>query len=101
MQADGSLERDRDRGRLAQDVLDNPVYVESHAAIEQEVIRQWREARNPQDREQLHQLLLMHERAKAALESVMRTGKLAEAELQRKLTRAEQIGQVYQRRWAA
>jgi hypothetical protein len=42
----------------------------------------------------------MHERAKAALESVMRTGKLAEAELQRKLTRAEQIGQVYQRRWA-
>lgn len=89
-----SLEQERDRGRLAQEVLDNAVYVESHAAIEQEVIRQWREARNPQDREQLHQLLLMHERAKAALEQVMRTGQLAQAELQRKATKAEQIGRV-------
>lgn len=96
-----SHEAEVQRGKLAQEVLDNPVYVESHAAIEQELIRQWREARDQQDREQLHQLLLMHERAKAAMEAVMRTGKLAEAELQRKLTRAEQIGQVYQRRWAA
>lgn len=95
-----SLEKERDRGRLASDVLDNPVYAEAHAAIEQEVIRQWRDARNPQDREQLHQLLLMHERAKAALEQVMRTGKLAQAELQRKATKAEQIGNEYQRRWA-
>lgn len=101
MKADGTLERDRERGRLAQDVLDNPIYAEAHAAIEQEVIKQWREARNTQDREQLHQLLLMHAKAKAALEQVMRTGQLAEAELQRKATKAEQIGQVLNRRFAA
>ena len=52
-------EEDRERGRQAQAVLENPVYAEAHAAIEQEVIKQWRDARNPQDREQLHQLLLM------------------------------------------
>ena len=101
MIADGSLESDRERGRLAREVLDNPIYAEAHTAIEQEVIKQWREARNPADREQLHQLLLMHERAKAAMESVMRTGQLAEAELQRKTSRAEQIGQVLNRRFAA
>lgn len=95
-----TLEQERERGYQAQAVLENPVYAEAHAAIEQEVIKQWREARNPQDREQLHQLLLMHERARAALEQVMRTGKLATADLQRKASKAEQIGNVYQRRWA-
>lgn len=98
---DGSLESDRERGRLAREVLDNPIYAEAHAAIEQEVIKQWREARNTQDREQLHQLLLMHAKAKTALESVMRTGQLAEAELQRKASRAEQIGQVLNERFTA
>lgn len=95
-----SLETERDRGRLASEVLENPIYAEAHAAIEQEVIRQWRDARSPQDREQLHQLLLMHARAKEALEQVMRTGLIASAELQRKATKAEQIGSEYQRRWA-
>lgn len=88
------------RGRLAQEVIDNPIYAEAHAAIEQEIIRQWREARNPEDREQLHQLLLMHARAKTALESVMRSGQVAEAELSRKVSRAEQIGNAYAQRWA-
>lgn len=101
MHPDGSHERDKERGRLAQEVLDNPIYAEAYTAIENEVIRQWREARNPQDREQLHQLLLMHERARTALESVMRTGLVAEAELSRKLSRAEQIGQTLNARWAA
>ena len=89
------------RGKLAQEVLDNPIFIEAHEAIEQETIRLWREARNPEDREQLHQLLLMHAKAKAAMESVMRSGQVAEAELIRKQSRAEQIGDVYARRWAA
>lgn len=86
-----SLQAEMERGALAREVIDNPVYAEAWAAIEQEVIRQWREARNPQDREQLHQFLLMHEKARTALESVMRTGQLAEAEIARKQSRAEQM----------
>jgi hypothetical protein len=90
------------RGKQAQAIIEDPIYIEAHAAIEHEVVQQWREARNPQDREQLHQLLLMHGKAKTALESVMRTGLLAEAELSRKLSRAEQqIGYLSQRRSAA
>jgi hypothetical protein len=89
MQADGSLERDRQRGQLAQAVLDNPIYAEAHEAIEAEIIRQWREARNADDREQLHQLMLTHAKVKAVLEAVMRTGTVAAAELDRKMGRAE------------
>lgn len=89
------------RGKRAQEVLDNEVYAEAWTAIETEIIRQWREARNADDREQLHQLLMMHGKARTALEAVMRSGQVAEAELSRKLSRAEQIGRVYSQRWAA
>jgi hypothetical protein len=84
-----SLASDVQRGKRAQEVIDNEVYAQAWAAIEQEIIGQWRDARNPQDREQLHQLLLMHAKAKTALEAVMRSGEIAEAELARKQTRAE------------
>lgn len=84
-----SAEADILRGRRAQEVLDNEVYIEAHAAVEAEIIRQWREARNADDREQLHQLLLMHGKGKEALESVMRSGAIADAELQRRMGRAE------------
>jgi hypothetical protein len=96
-----SHEADVLRGNRAQEVLDNEVYAQAWAQIEQETIRLWREARDPTEREQLHQFLLMHEKAKRVLESVMRTGLLAQAELGRKLSRAEQIGQAYGTRWAA
>lgn len=86
-----SLEAEALRGKQAQEVIDNPIYAEAWTALEQGIIEQWRAARNPADREQLHQLLLMHEQARTALESVMRTGELARAELARKLSRAEQM----------
>ncbi len=89
-----SLEGDKERGRQAQEILDSPIYKESHAGIEAEIIRQWREARNSDDREQLHQLLLMHGKAKTALESVMRSGLLADADLGRKMGRAEAMAAV-------
>lgn len=96
-----SYEADALRGKQAQEVIESEVYAEAWAQLEQEIIRQWREARNAQDREQLHQLLLMHAKAKTALESVMRNGEVAQVELARKQSRAEQISSVYQKRWAA
>lgn len=86
-----SNETDVRRGQRAQEVLDNPVYAEAWTLIEQEIITQWRQARNADDREQLHQFLLMHGKAKAALETVMRSGEVAQAELQRQASRAEQM----------
>lgn len=82
-----SYERDAQRGRLADEVLQNEVYAEAYSLIEQEVIQKWREARSPQDREQLHQMLQMLGKVRGALETVMRSGKVAEAEIQRRSLR--------------
>lgn len=80
-----------ERGRQAQAVLDNPVYAESYGLIEAEIQRKWRESRSPDEREELHLLLRMLDKAKNVLESTMRAGKLAEAELARKQTQAEKM----------
>lgn len=86
-----SLEHEALRGRQAQEVIDNPIYAEAFGTIEREIIAAWRAARDAQDREQLHQLLGLLEKVQIALESVMRTGEVAKAELARKQTRAEQM----------
>ncbi len=96
-----SDELDVQRGRQAQEVIDNPIYIEAFELLEQEIIKQWRDARETQDREQLHQLLLMLGKSKTTIESVMRSGEIAAAEIARKQSRADQIGSLYQRRWAS
>lgn len=86
-----SLETEARRGLLAKEVLDNEIYTEAHASVEAEIIRLWREARDPADREQLHALLGLHDKIRTAMESVMRSGELAQAELARKQTQAENM----------
>jgi len=89
------------RGKRAQEVLDNEVYAESYALLESEVIQKWRESRNPEDREQLHQFLLMLAKVQNALESVMRSGLISADLVGRQQSKADQIGEAYARRWAA
>jgi SAM-dependent MidA family methyltransferase len=88
-----SLERESERGRLAADVLKNEVYVEAYTKLETEIIEKWREARSTQDREQLHQMLLLLAKVQRALESVMSSGKVADAEIQRRSLK-DKIGRV-------
>jgi hypothetical protein len=87
-----SLENEALRGQMAASVLDNPVYAESYTLIEQEITRLWRESRDADEREQLHQLLRMLDKARNVLESTMRSGKVAAKELQRQRSLPERIG---------
>lgn len=84
-------QQEAERGRWAQAVLDNPVYAESYGLIEAEIARVWRASRDPDEREQLHLLLRMLDKAKNVLESTMRTGQLAEDAIKRKQTQAEKM----------
>ncbi len=79
-----SLEQDVERGRQAQEVLGNAVYAESYTLIEQEIYKAWQNSRDQAEREQLHQLLRMLEKAKTVLESTMRSGKIAADQLVQK-----------------
>lgn len=87
-----SLGADTERGRLALDVLNNTVYAEAYAQIEEEITRKWRDSRDKDEREQLHQLLLMLTKVQRALETTMRSGKVASAELSRRASLPERIG---------
>lgn len=86
-----TLEYDVDRGRKAEEVLNNPVYADAYTRIEQEITRKWRESRDKEEREQLHQLLRMLDKARTVLESTMRSGKVAAKELERRRSLPERV----------
>jgi len=87
-----SLEQDVERGRRADEVLNNDVYAESYALIEQELVRLWRESRDKNEREDIHKLLRMLEKARNVLESTMRSGKLAADQLRQKQSLLQRVG---------
>ena len=81
-----------ERGRQAQAVLDNPVYADGYAAIEQELMHKWRDSRDAHEREQLHRLLMALQLIRSRLEATMRTGKVALDKITHRQTLAERIG---------
>lgn len=87
-----SDERDADRGRMAQDVLDNPVYAESYALIEKELTYKWLESRDAHEREHLHRLAMALKLVKSSIETTMRNGKVSAKELERKRSLVDRIG---------
>lgn len=87
-----SLEQEVERGRHAEEVLNNPVYVEAYALIEQGITEQWRQSRDASEREQLHQLLRMVDKARTVVETTMREGRIAADKLKQRRSLAERIG---------
>ena len=87
-----SLERDAERGRLAEEVLANEVYAESWEQVERGLKRKWWESRDAEEREALHRLAQSLRAARLVLEATMRSWKVALADLERKRTLAERIG---------
>lgn len=84
------------RGKLASDVLDNPVYQDAYSTIEGALIKRWRESTDPAEREECHKLLGLLGKVKAVTEGVMRAGKLEESELIRKRNFRDKV-----KAWAA
>lgn len=74
-----------ERGRLAAEVLNNPVYVEAHEAIETEIINAWRDAKDEQTREHLHRMLRCLSKVRQVMQGVMTSG-----EIERRKLEAEQ-----------
>lgn len=85
-------EADMRRGQLAEDVLNNEVYVDSCDRIKQGIRQKWEDSRDRDDREHLHRLLMAVRLIESELASVMRSGKVAAKELERKRTLSERIG---------
>lgn len=86
------LEQEAERGRLADEVLKNPVYTEAYEQIERGITEQWRNSRDASEREQLHQLLRMLDKARNVLETAMREGRIAQDKLAQRASLASRIG---------
>jgi hypothetical protein len=67
------------RGVMAREVLDNPIYTEAYANIEERLINQMAlAATTPEMGERLRQLLVAHRTARRYLEQTIVTGQMAE-----------------------
>lgn len=77
------FDHDRAKGVRARELLDNPLMVESFAAVKAEYIEAWEKspARDSEAREKLWVMVKLIDRVKAHLEQMVDNGKLADAEL--------------------
>lgn len=92
-----SAENDIDRGRLAQEVLNNPAFADAFDKIDKEIVSKWRDAKDKDDREHLHRCLMCLQLVKGALSSAVITGQVAQQMLEQKLTWAEKAGKTVRR----
>lgn len=80
-----SIEHDLTRGRIAQSLLENEVYVEAVSAVRSAIINQW-ESCPIRDTEGQHELKLMLKLLgdlQSNIKTAMETGKLAKVHLER------------------
>lgn len=68
---------DIERGDRAREVLENQVYIEAFEAIEQELIKSWKQSKSADDRESLWLEQKLLSKVQTHLLIAMQTGKLA------------------------
>ena len=90
-----SLQDETRRGDLARQVIENEVYADAYALIEQEITHSWQESRNPAEREELHRALRSLKKVQAVLQSTMDSGKVAAAQITLDRNRVQRIGDYF------
>lgn len=81
-----------ERGRLATEVLENPVYMDAFGQIEQEVLRKWQSEEDQSEREWLWTLMQASKRFQALLVDTMQTGKLRSRQIEQDQSRLAKLG---------
>ena len=92
-----SRQTDIERGRLAQDVLENAVYVEAYDLIEKGIYAKWQEARDRDEREHLHRLLKSLSKVRQVMQGVMQSGQIAAKQLEQEASLAQRTGRALRR----
>ena len=77
-------EQEIERGHQARVIVEHPLWLESWATFEAEITRAWADApaRDEAGREQLWLALHAGRRARGMIETILTTGKLAQAEVE-------------------
>lgn len=88
------LARDNERARKAQELLDNPLFNEAIETIEADLIKAWKAtpARDTEGRERCWTAVQQVGNIKGYFESVLRDGKLANAQLKQLAEQPKRFG---------
>jgi hypothetical protein len=86
-----SHEADALRGKQAQQVIENEIYAGAYTQVEEAITGLWKASRDPLEREELHKMLGLLGKVRGVFESAMRSGEVAEKELQRKRSLKERL----------
>ncbi len=86
-------------GNRAKEILENEVFIQVWADVEQELTKAWLESpvRDVEGREKIFMTLQMLRKLHRAVETSMETGRLAQEELKHKQTLADRAKEIWRR----
>ena len=87
-----STSQELERGRLAAEVLENPVYRDALDQIRAEIVTKWQAEKDERVRDWLWTLMQASKRLDSILTETMNTGLLAQKQLELERSRAERVG---------
>jgi len=82
-----------ERGRHAEAVLENPAFASAFEQIEKEIVTQWKNSKDPSEREKLHLSLSLLQRLESVLKQALTNGKVAAQIVERQ----SRLGKLLQR----
>lgn len=95
-----SASEELERGRLAAEVLANPVFRDALDRINQEIVTKWQAEREKDSREWLWALNQAAKRLEAVLIETMQTGQMRQQQIEMQQTRLEKAGKTLRRAFA-
>lgn len=87
-----STSQELERGRLAAEVLENPVFRDALDQIRAEIVTKWQVEKDERVRDWLWTLMQASKRLDSILTETMNTGLLAQKQLELERSRAEKVG---------
>ena len=87
-----STSQELERGRLAAEVLENPVFRDALDQIRAEIVTKWQVEKDERVRDWLWTLMQASKRLDSILTETMNTGLLAQKQLELERSRAERVG---------
>lgn len=87
-----STSQELERGRLAAEVLENPVFREAFDQMRAEIVSKWRAEKDGEVRDWLWTLDNATQRLEQILKDTMNTGLIAQKQLELQRSRAEKVG---------
>lgn len=90
-----SATEELENGRLAKEVLENPVFQAAWSQIQTEIVTKWQDEKDEEQREWLWSLRQASKRLESLLRTTMETGQMRAQQLELQRSRLERAGSAF------